>query len=91
MRMMLKSAYFEVLEEHSFLDSPEAARDDEKPVWRKLTANLGGLKERLFPAPQEPRGDRGILICRPFEAENEIFAYPPPFGLDVFDPRFNRS
>jgi tRNA (mo5U34)-methyltransferase len=35
--------------------------------------------------------DRAVYICRPFcRANDEVFYYRPPFGLDAYDPRFQK-
>jgi tRNA (mo5U34)-methyltransferase len=32
--------------------------------------------------------DRAVIVCEPFEGNNDVFYYKPPHGLDVYDPRF---
>ncbi len=43
------------------------------------------------PAPPPPSlltASRIFLNCYPFQGKNEIHAYPPPFGLGIYDDRF---
>ena len=44
----------------------------------------------IEPKPISARADvrRVMLTCTPRSGVEELHAYPPPFGLDAFDPRF---
>jgi len=33
--------------------------------------------------------DRILVVCEPFEGENALHRYRPPFGLHAYDPRFS--
>lgn len=37
---------------------------------------------------KEPYADRKLIVCRPFEGENKLHYYKPPFGLDKYDKRW---
>ena len=39
-------------------------------------------------AAAELRVDRSLLLCRPFEGTNALYAYRPHFGLQRYDDRF---
>lgn len=53
-----------------------------------------GRKVWLHPFPTTPsqasplQSDRAFMICRPFEATNDMYVYKPHFGLHVYDERF---
>jgi hypothetical protein len=73
--------------------------------WRlqMAAAALGGSRpairsasEALFPPPAPtpppalPKPDSRVFVaCAPFAAANPLHCYRPPFGLHMYDPRFN--
>jgi tRNA (mo5U34)-methyltransferase len=40
--------------------------------------------------PEQPL-NRILVICEPFEGDNTLHFYRPPFGLHAYDPRFSMS
>jgi len=41
-------------------------------------------------APAQPV-NRILVTCEPFEGENSMHLYRPPFGLHSYDPRFSAN
>jgi tRNA (mo5U34)-methyltransferase len=47
------------------------------------------VKESMYRgAPGQPV-NRILVVCEPFEGENALHVYRPPFGLHSYDPRFS--
>ncbi|MCB1539454.1 MAG: methyltransferase domain-containing protein [Rhodoblastus sp.] len=83
LRQMLRAAYFDV----------------ESQVWMRPTPRWGlsmtTINPLSVPALVEPTSlkplkhrDRMVTIARPFEGENPLHPYKPPFALWRYDPRF---
>ena len=96
---MLRAAYFNV-SARRFLEprlaKPQISSKWRWRMWRK--ALFGSVDEvrDMATAVVTPPGwlqtvRRTFLTCRAVEAENSVHVYPPPFGLHVYDPRFNAS
>jgi len=71
--------------------------------WHALTGSHAGIRDEIaqveapVPTPEQrpahliETSSRLFIVCKPFEGENPLHVYPPPFGLDQYDPRFRRE
>ncbi len=68
--------------------------------WRlqMIRAAIGGkwdeirkLIAAVDPPPDLESCTRVLFKCAPFRGPNSIHAYSPPFGLEVYDPRFHST
>lgn len=87
LKQMLGAAYLGVVDQSFW--NPAPAPD---PV--KLTLGfhkkIAGLQDPAKLGPVEYM-NRSVTIAKPFVAENPLHHYKPPFGLDRYDPRFDRA
>lgn len=66
----------------------------ERQQWMFPTQPKAGARIRYQKVPdhlnfEAPRHTGRVLtVARPFEGENRLHIYPPPFGLAEYDPRF---
>lgn len=78
LRTLLNGAYFEIIREAALDMSPEAQPQ--------------GLKQRLKDALRsrqiDPQVHRVAITCRPTISKNDVYLYPPPFGLAAYDERW---
>jgi tRNA (mo5U34)-methyltransferase len=79
---MLRACYFDVVSQTGWPPENEAL-----PSWKKrLEIVKLGLRTHRRPLP--PKMVRLTSICRPFDGENPLHVYKPPFGLHRYDPRY---
>jgi len=85
LKKLLQTAYLEVLSQtwHAKPLSPSRYRS-----WGMCAAVLG-LRAAATVTPWRSKG-RMFTICAPFEGDNPLHPYRPPFGLARYDSRFNR-
>jgi len=98
LRQLLSATYFSVSAER-FLEPDKYVPRPASGKWRwrmvqaallRPEAKVREIASRLVVPPPEifKMLRRVFLVCRAFEGENPIHLYPPPFGLDAYDPRF---
>lgn len=102
MRDLLQANYFSICSEKLLETAEEreqVQRKKDRLGWRwRLRMCLQALKgsrlgvnaEAKVIAPLGGSSTRTVVICKPFEGVNDIHSYPPPFGLDVYDSRFQQ-
>lgn len=102
--MLLRAAYFTPQSQALFKNYPPAdVVPPPKFLKRLRTAarlviNKNHLQEKFVPITAPPAAlkhgripsylNRAFTICSPFDGENELHPYKPPFGLKAYDPRF---
>ncbi|QVL32450.1 DUF1698 domain-containing protein [Telmatocola sphagniphila] len=98
LRQMIQAAYFTELD-CSYLEPPVPPPPG-RLGWRW---RLGLVRDALAGARSEIRkktemilpprtGNRRLLMkCKPFSGKNPIYDYTPPFGLNAYDSRFDKS
>jgi tRNA (mo5U34)-methyltransferase len=72
---MLRAAYLHVRQQTWPGQTPQGLR-----------RILHFLRTGQFPRPMTT--ERAVTVCMPFEGENPVHYYRPPFGLHAYDPRF---
>jgi tRNA (mo5U34)-methyltransferase len=98
LRQLLRGAYFSVASE-KFLEPPPWKPPHIPREWRRRMCReaLFGRGSKIWTMASElvnptrehlRKTRRAFLICNPFEGENPLHTYPPPFGLQTFDSRF---
>ncbi len=84
MRQMLGAAYYEVTDQSFLKPLPPASKFKPKlSLFRNL---IGRQDPATLKLPDYI--DRMVTFARPFDGENPLHPYKPPFGLHRFDPRF---
>ena len=102
--MMVKGAYFSIASRAYFSEyyadpKNEVITGSSLRRWWKSSSIRRKWKDSPFcakkPAPKVERpetvvSDRSLLVCRPFEGQNDMHYYKPPFGLDTYDSRYGQ-
>jgi tRNA (mo5U34)-methyltransferase len=80
---MLQASYFQVIKQE--WRAPPRRVPPHRQWLRRLRHRLGGAAvDRGLPDVCE----RMIVVCTPFDGENPLHVYKPPFGLHRYDSRF---
>jgi tRNA (mo5U34)-methyltransferase len=98
LNQLLRAAYFSV-STGRYLEPPPSPPARVTRKWRRrmFRQALFGPSSTIRQMAAEITGPepwhskimrRAFLTCRPFEGENPVYYYRPPFGLHAFDPRF---
>ncbi len=92
--MMVKASYF-TIEHRAYFTEFYPPRSPFRQWWKQSALRRTWKNFPLNPASAKVRQDlgldRSLLICQPFSGANEMHYYTPPFGLDVYDPRFGQT
>lgn len=86
LKQMLQAAYFDVA-------SQTWCRAPHSPSLLRRMRMYPALFGLRAPATgcQPDKTERMVTVCAPFEGENPLYPYRPPFGLHHYDPRFRGS
>jgi tRNA (mo5U34)-methyltransferase len=84
LRQMLRAAYFEVTEQSFMQPIPLATVF--KPELSLFKHVAGRQDAETLKLPEYM--DRMVTFAKPFEGENPLHPYKPPFGLNRYDPRY---
>jgi tRNA (mo5U34)-methyltransferase len=84
LRQMLRAAYFEVTEQSFMQPVPPATIFKPELSLFKHVAGRQDVETLKLPEYM----DRMVTFAKPFEGENALHPYKPPFGLNCYDPRY---